>query len=129
MSEPTRRLVPADLREDALRIIRAAQDLIEFTGLYEDVYADDLSEEVVNGFEFIAASARGAANRQKALHEWSADLADSVNADLALIKVAEPPPFDDVEVPGSLLSETEALHYRDDHPFPVNPETGEEPKW
>lgn len=41
--------------------------------------------------------------------------------------VLMPPPFDDVEVPGSLWSETAALedHYRDDHPFPTDPTDGE----
>lgn len=125
MSEVSRRLTPADLREDALRIIRAAQDLVEYCDLYEGVYADDLSEEVVLGFEYIAAAARGAVSRQKAMHEWSSELADSVNADLERLAVAEPP----VEVPGSLLSETEALHYRDAHPFPVDIDPDEEKPW
>lgn len=37
------------------------------------------------------------------------------------------PPAGDVEVPGSLWAETEALHYRDQHPFPIDPD--EEKPW
>jgi hypothetical protein len=101
-AEPTRHLTPADLRDDALRIIRAAQELVQFCDLYEGVYADDLSEEIRLGFEFIAAAAKGAANRQKALHAWSAEFADEVNVTLARLEVSEaneggdllaPPPF------------------------------------
>lgn len=42
-----------------------------------------------------------------------------------------PPTFDDVEVPGSVWSETAALedHYREDHPFPLPIDPDEEKPW
>jgi hypothetical protein len=102
---PTDRPCPiCDLADDRADVPRDESATLR---LDTDVYVDDLHEEIVNGFEFIAASAKGAASRQKALHKWSSELADSVTADLERLKVAEPPvegdllappPFGDVEV-------------------------------
>jgi hypothetical protein len=123
MSEPMRNLTPADLREDAVRIIDAAKGLIEFCDLYGDVYADDLHEEIVLAFEYISAAAKGAAKRQQALHERASKFADSVFADLERLPVqgdllADPPDFDSVwpEAHDLVLPDD----YRADHPFPLN---------
>lgn len=123
MSEPMRNLTPADLREDAVRIIDAAKGLIEFCDLYGDVYADDLHEEIVLAFEYISAAAKGAAKRQQALHERASKFADSVFADLELLPVqggllADPPDFDSVWPEAHGLPGRD--DYRADHPFPLH---------
>ncbi|MEU0493539.1 hypothetical protein ABZ249_30295 [Nocardiopsis sp. NPDC006139] len=101
MSERIQYPTVADTRDALDQIITAATAAREYTGLYEAVYADDISEELVLALEHIASVARGAAKRQSSSHERVAALADSVTADLERLPVAgdllmSPPEVDSV---------------------------------
>lgn len=95
MSERIQYPTVADTRAALEQIIAAAVEASEYTGLYEAVYADDISEELVGVLEHIAALARGAAKRQAASHERVAEFADSVNADLDQLEVTAADPGED----------------------------------
>lgn len=90
MSERIQYPTVADTRAALEQIIAAAVEASEYTGLYEAVYADDISEELVGVLEHIAALARGAAKRQAASHERVAEFADAVNADIDRITAHDP---------------------------------------
>ena len=84
MSERIQYPTVADTRAALEQIIAAAVEASEYTGLYEAVYADDISEELVGVLEHIAAS-----------HERVAEFADSVNADLDQLEVTAADPGED----------------------------------
>lgn len=90
MSERIQYPTVADTRAALEQIIAAAVEASEYTGLYEAVYADDISEELVLALEHIAALARGAAKRQAATHERVAEFADAVNATIAQVTAHDP---------------------------------------
>lgn len=79
MSEPRiQHPTVADIRDMMQRIISAAGEVTEYLDLYEQVYADDINDEIVHLLQGIAVMARGASRRQCAVHGRSAELIDSV---------------------------------------------------
>ncbi|MFE1170412.1 hypothetical protein [Nocardiopsis sp. NPDC058789] len=90
MSEPMTHMTPAMIRSELASITRLAAEAVELLGLYEDVYADEISEEI--GAVLGRIGVRGHVLRRQHLeaHERDAAFADSVNEDLDRLAVAGP---------------------------------------
>ena len=84
-------MTPAQVRSEVAGIIQAASELIEHLALYEDVYADDLSEEISTALGRIGVRAHVLRKQHIAAHRRDAAFADEVNAGLDRIKVAAGP--------------------------------------
>ena len=87
MAEMTH-MTPAMTRSELAGIIRTASEAMELLDLYEDVYADEISEEVSRLVGLIGAKGHVLRRQHIDAHKRDAEFADAVNADLDRIKVA-----------------------------------------
>lgn len=90
MAEMTH-MTPAMARSELAGIIRTASEAMDLLDLYEDVYADEVSEEVSRLVGLIGAKGHVLRRQHIEAHKRDAAFADSVNADLDRIKVAAGP--------------------------------------
>lgn len=91
MSDQHTHMTPAQVRSEVAGIIRSASEVMEFLALYEDVYADDLSEEISTALGRIGVRAHVLRKQHIAAHRRDAAFADAVNADLDRLKVSAGP--------------------------------------
>lgn len=91
MSEMTH-MTPAQTRSELAGIIQAASEAIEYLGLYEGVYTDEISEEISAVLGRIGVRAHVLRKQHIAAHERDAAFADAVNDDLDRLKVTASDP-------------------------------------
>ncbi|WP_431870894.1 hypothetical protein [Nocardiopsis eucommiae] len=94
MSEPMTHMTPAMIRSELASITRLAAEAVELLGLYEDVYADEISEEIGAVLGRIGVRGHVLRRQHQAAHERDAKFVDSVNEDLDRLKVAAGPQED-----------------------------------
>ncbi|MFC9941223.1 hypothetical protein [Nocardiopsis alba] len=81
-------ITPAMIRSELAGIIRAATETVELLGLYEDVYADDLSEEISVALGRIGVRGHVLRKQYMEAHRRDTEFIDSVNEDLEQLAVA-----------------------------------------
>ena len=86
MAEMTH-MTPAQTRSELAGVIRTATEAMELLDLYEDVYADEISEEVARLMRLIGVKGHVLRKQHLAAHQRDAAFADAVNADLDRLKV------------------------------------------
>ncbi|MEU3020848.1 hypothetical protein ABZ635_26080 [Nocardiopsis sp. NPDC007018] len=89
MSEPMTHMTPAMIRSELASITRMAAEAVELLGLYEDVYADDLSDEIGAVLGRIGVRGHVLRKQHREAHRRDAEFVDSVNEDLDRIAVGE----------------------------------------
>ncbi|MGW9637480.1 hypothetical protein [Nocardiopsis alba] len=81
-------MTPAMIRSELAGIIRAATETVELLGLYEDVYADDLSSEISAALGRIGVRGHVLRKQHVEAHRRDTAFIDSVNEGLEQLAVA-----------------------------------------